>query len=267
MTLPVERQLRTHERPGGTVADRRLSETPVAASWPLVPRCAVISGRRWLRDVSAAGWFRDRLHPFGSDVGSLVPEGFEAYARVFHPVVVPGASPRRWSEVAAANGRHAHPQMQLHTISRPDDAASPEFYERGPGFDAGSLPAVERHVLVELLRPATSSPQRCWFGVWEGFGGLDDQGVRERVVVPNRAYLLASGPVERALDPFHDPDQSANLWWPDDHAWFVATEIDLAWTYVGASAAVVADLVADPRVEAMEAQIGDRFSYDSDNLN
>jgi hypothetical protein len=36
-------------------------------------------------DVSSARWVVDLIHPLGQDVGSLVPEGFEAYARIFHP--------------------------------------------------------------------------------------------------------------------------------------------------------------------------------------
>ncbi len=38
-------------------------------------------------------------------------------------------------------------------------------------------------------------------------------------------------------------DQTPNLWWPEDRAWFVATEIDLAWTYVGGREALIEQLV------------------------
>jgi len=37
------------------------------------------------QNVSPARWIKDRLHPFAQDTGSVIPEGFEAYARVFHP--------------------------------------------------------------------------------------------------------------------------------------------------------------------------------------
>ena len=43
---------------------------------------------------------------------------------------------------------------------------------------------------------------------------------------------------------------SPNLWWPDDRAWCVATEIDLAWTYVGGSAALIDDVLASAALEA-----------------
>jgi len=39
----------------------------------------------WLRDVSPAAWIGPRLHPFARDIGSVIPEGFAAYAVSFIP--------------------------------------------------------------------------------------------------------------------------------------------------------------------------------------
>lgn len=39
----------------------------------------------WASDVSAADWIVDRLRHFRTDLGSFVPEGFAAYARILHP--------------------------------------------------------------------------------------------------------------------------------------------------------------------------------------
>jgi hypothetical protein len=36
-------------------------------------------------NADPASWIERSLHPFGMDVGSFIPEGFAAYARVFHP--------------------------------------------------------------------------------------------------------------------------------------------------------------------------------------
>ena len=36
-------------------------------------------------DLVPAGWAVDRIHDFGVDVGSVIPEGFGAYVRLFHP--------------------------------------------------------------------------------------------------------------------------------------------------------------------------------------
>lgn len=62
-----------------------------------------------------AQWLVERLTIFGEDVLSIVPSGFEAYARVFHPasrVTHETEVPIRWAEVAALTGRTAHRAMQ-----------------------------------------------------------------------------------------------------------------------------------------------------------
>ena len=55
--------------------------------------------------------------------------------------------------------------------------------------------------------------------------------------------------------------QVANLWWPQDRAWFVASEIDLAWTYVGGPAGLIGELLADMRIEALPAAPDDELSW------
>jgi hypothetical protein len=63
--------------------------------------------------------------------------------------------------------------------------------------------------------------------------------------------LLFHGPIEAVAsigsvtlvsDALHR--RGPQWWWPDDRAWFVATEIDHPWSYVGASHNVVTDLRA-----------------------
>lgn len=225
----------------------------------------------WERDVSAADWMRPRLYGFAEDVGSVVPEGFDAYARLFHPVNLGDGERHRWSDIARRNGRIVHPEMQLHMISRPLDAPRSSVYRRGDRDDdaAGSLPPPERAELVELLRTETSTPDDCWFCVWEGFGCVDDSGVSVRVELPQRSYLLARGPIERAFDSFgsHPWDQSPSLWWPEDRAWVVATEVDFAWTYVGGTAGLIERLLTDPALEVLPARLHDKPFFNSDVLN
>ena len=52
-------------------------------------------------------------------------------------------------------------------------------------------------------------------------------------------------------------EQSANLWWPADRAWCVVTDIDLVSTYVGGTAACIADVRACPGLEVVPADPGD----------
>jgi hypothetical protein len=223
----------------------------------------------WLRDVTEASWIAERLHPWFQDTGSIIPEGFERYARLFHPVEAAGGGSERWAAVAARNGRLVHPEMQLHMINRPVRSALPDDHHPGPDYNSGSLPHSERIVLVEHLRGATRTPGECWFCVWEGFGGMDHQGVEERLELPNRSYLLARGSIDDATQSVLDApwDQSPNLWWPSDRAWLVATEIDYAWTYVGGSQALIEALLREQRLEGLPALPSHKPFHDSDVLN
>jgi hypothetical protein len=67
--------------------------------------------------------------------------------------------------------------------------------------------------------------------------------------------LLYRGPYEALVAPV-DPagdQQTASLCWPQDHAWCVATEIDLPWTYVAGPAGLIESVAADARLEALPA--------------
>jgi hypothetical protein len=58
-----------------------------------------------------------------------------------------------------------------------------------------------------------------------------------------------------------------NIWWPDDRAWCVASEIDLAYTYVGGSKELIEEIVEHPALEALACDIRDGITYDSDKVN
>jgi hypothetical protein len=78
--------------------------------------------------------------------------------------------------------------------------------------------------------------------------------------MPERGYFLYTGPVEAvtAVLSLAEAEQTPNLWWPSDHAWCVASEIDLAWTYVGGPQEMIGQLLADERIEVVPAKPGDR---------
>jgi hypothetical protein len=251
----------------------------------------------WLTDVTPLAWVEESLKLSAHHVASIVPEGFAAYARVLHPHVEEGKLVR-WAELARRNGRVAHPHMQFPFIASPQTEDPPPELGGHIGPSEGVLPIAERRVLVELLRPATSTPEQCWFAVWEGWGH-DDRGVTARLVLPHRRYLVYGGPVEAALarmprswvlgmnllanqpletDEPLDPeeivasasalgDDCPNLWWPEDRAWFVATPIDLSSTYIGGSRELVGRLLGNPQLEAVPAGPDDSLILASDEIN
>lgn len=256
------------------------------------------------QDLSPAGWVIDRLREFGRDVGSVIPSGFEAYVRLFHPAVRFEAGEEvavSWGQVAEANGRVVHAEMQWANISGVEGhsgESAPGLWDGKP--DVGTLPRNHAAVLADVLRGHTTTPDRVWFCVWDGWAGLWFHPVGRstlyapgrrmkrgrwpfsrfrnrgelpppapRVQVPNRAYYLLSGPIEAIEESMEQAPayQSANLWWPDDHAWCVATEIDFSWTYVGGTEALADELINHPKLEAIKTRLDHGITYDSDTLN
>lgn len=242
---------------------------------------------KWSRDVGQAAWIAARLSAFDADVvTSIVPGGFEAYTRVLHPVETPRdghGRTVRWAEVAAWSGSPLVPGTQFHEIALPQHRpeAPPPWRSQGP--QDGTLSAADTAELVKVLAGHTATPDRCWFCLWDGYGwdnvalvtaiGQDraDSVVGTRatlpdpvpasaragplVRLPNREYLLCTGPIGEALAFAEPHGQTPNLWWPADKAWCVASEIDLPWTYVGGSGDLASHLADDPRIEAQPASM------------
>lgn len=227
-------------------------------------------------------WITEALHPLGQDVGSLVPPVFDAYARVFHPAVrypddeelfgIDSDEPDQdvsWAEVATFNGRVAHPAMEWASITgswefRGNDD-QPGMWNGAPA--EGHLPTDVAARLAAVLSRFTTTPAECWFGIWSGFGfvGTPDTTLD----LPAREYLLSRGPVERAAANLAEEpsEQSANVWWPEDRAWFVATDVDLMTTYVGGSAACIAGVLAADGLEAAAVPVDQRVDWRADAVN
>jgi hypothetical protein len=231
-------------------------------------RILVVAGFRYERDIAPAAWIKDRLHPFATDVGAVVPEGFESYGRVLHPAYRDG-EPVTWRRIAEANGRTIHPRVQFGGIAGSwRSSGNPDLWTRPPR--PGTLPLETATALVGLLRRNTATPERCWFAVWVGWGSLEGADTLPRLVTDQREYYLASGPLESVLrGVYAEPTryQSPSMWWPDDRAWFVSTEVDLAYTYIGGTRACISGVLAHPAVEATYAHLTDPISWDSDHVN
>lgn len=252
-------------------------------------------------DVEAADWISERLHPFAQDVGSVIPPGFEAYARIFHPASASrdwNPVDVRWSTVASWSGRTVHPEMQFHSIAAPLERGEPVGRMPWSGEPRlGVLSKQQMGALTDLLPKFTSSAQ-TFFCLWEGYGyvtgavaalqvfkqgaptagaqrprrwnlrmpvpkGRGNLPERKRVKLPHRDYLLFRGPIAKAQGWEDGP----NLWWPDNRSWFVASEIDLPYTYVGGTQELIDAILAHPAIEALPAKLSDGITFDSDRIN
>jgi hypothetical protein len=217
-------------------------------------------GLELMNDPSPADWLLQRLRPWGKgliQVASLVPDGYEAYGRVLHAA---GRTDRpgkvRWSSIAEERGLAMGPEVRFTSLVGWDIShhgqSVPEPYV-APAW--GTLEDDECARLAEVLATFTSSPERCWFCLWEGYGWPElpppGQGP-PRAKFRHRDCFLFFGHVGAACS-FRSPPwfQSPTFWWPEDGAWCVSTEVDGYNTYVAAGAICLDALVADPGVEVI----------------
>jgi hypothetical protein len=205
-------------------------------------------------EVTLGDWIAPRLAGAFGAVGLVCPTGFDAYARVFHPV---GERRLRWAEVCATTGRIAHPLMQWGRISgtlhgtryfgdwqggEPDEGA----------LDVGSLATLAGTIGADAIGADTA----ITIGVWNGYGQLhpgatssfalsyvaddgtppapvaaDREGYQATFAVeaatsptlatPGREYLLFRG----ALSTLRDPHWREASGW----AWRWSETLNLAW--------------------------------------
>ena len=255
-------------------------------------------------DVSVGDWIAPRLAGDFGAVGLVCPTGFEAYARVFHPV---GETRLRWAEVCAATGRTPHPLMQWAGISGTLHGAHYFGDWQNGEPDEGALDVGA----LATLADAIGGDAAITIGVWVGYGQYNEgstssfalsfyaedgaepplepeptptDGLRPTfgvdlpssatLNVPGREYGLFRG----RLAILRDPDwprasgwawrwrHTLNLAWPDDRSWFVASEIDFDSTIVGGSRELI-DRVLASDLETSEVAATSDLSSEGDRLN
>ncbi len=225
-------------------------------------------------DIAPARWVEEQLQAWGRDgvsLRSMMPANFPAYARIFHPASVRyegGEYSRvRWATIAEWTGAVVHPLMQIGKVTR---TPFPYKVEWGEAPDFGSLPFEECLALVELLKDFTATAGKCYLGYWDGFGGFTADKYQDapRIKAQNREYVLFHSAIEDIPTFVYDhPRQSPNLWWPEDRAWCVATDIDLYDTFVGGSESCIERILCSSELEALQVTIDVRVDCGADIIN
>ena len=156
-------------------------------------------------------------------------------------------------------------------------------HEGDPSQVQGTIPAEQLTLLTPVLTEFTTTPESCWYAVWEGEGhwyygsahtiyGLSpketenelarlDAISRERDRIMRAAakftalrldYFLFRGPIGAAgsLGVAGWMHKTANFWWPDDRAWCVGTNIELPETYIGGNQALTDRLLGTSGLNA-----------------
>ena len=225
----------------------------------------------WSERVDAADWIKDRLEGKpGSTVSSVVPKGYDAYARILHPARLSGPDgdqPVRWADVATWTNMPLGRDSRFHSVALPPGVAGEPTPPWNSAPRRGSLTSDEVARLAEVLRPNTATPEACWFAVWDGHGwvnsgaGLVPLSIAAggKASLASRDYIVYEGPVEAAAALFEAEPQSPNLWWPEDRSWFVASENDLHWTYVAGTEKTIGQLVERGDMEVLRVEPIDKL--------
>jgi hypothetical protein len=186
--------------------------------------------------------------------------------------------------------------MQFHAIAQPAPGyPSLTGWDDGPRL--GVLPESQGAVLAEILARQTTTPDGCWFCLWDGYGDLSEgsttfvqatlssepkpppmtpeqlrqlfrwpqphRRVAPRVRLPHRDYVLYRGAVAHGWGWAQGP----NIWWPDDRSWCVASEIDFPYTYVGGGQQLIDEILAHPALEALPSAPDQAITADGDKIN
>ncbi|HZF91796.1 hypothetical protein [Streptomyces sp.] len=224
-------------------------------------------GRLHIRtgDLGPARWLVERLRRDGSlgIVAGVCAPGFAAYARILHPATL-DEQPVRWATVAAAHGRpEVTGTTRWHELTgvgldhrTASDLGLPGVWDEHPA--EGPTPPDVARALIPVLARHTLTPERCWFGLWSGYGRRDFDHL-PTFPTPGRDEILLAGPLADAVSPAlpGESDELPDLWWPEDRAWCVGGDVDLMSTYVGGSPELIADLLAAPGLEAHPVGPGD----------
>ena len=254
----------------------------------------------------------------GTRVAELVPDVFEAHARVFHrpcyeePEVImrraelekqlespdperamadplaelnrmqsdplwrelheldeqrmaaPGSTLRTWHEIAAENGKIAHPQMEWHQISTPtvDDE---RFFSWG-----WEMEPEEVATLAATLRPFTATPDSCFLAIWEGYGmeAIESRRGSAFLLGPHEHLVFRGTLADASSDAWNEAfNHPPTFWWPEDRRWCVGFDIDFDTTFVGGSAELVRALVDSDELEALEIGADARVDFTGDEIN
>jgi hypothetical protein len=206
-------------------------------------------------DGGHAAWWLHQLDDWGPEgvpVSAFVPASLPAVCQVLHPWFGSDGEPIRWHTLADDPG-----VAELGKRSQTRDGLVHAFAtQSGLGGNAGELDAVTAAGLVDVLGRSTTTPDDVFVAVWEGWGDVPPQRFpgAARLNTPSRGHFLLRGPLTGVLvsvtaSGFDRP--TAGLWWPADLAWFVATEIDLEWTFVAGDTELVERLLDDERLEVI----------------
>jgi len=213
---------------------------------------------RWIEDVGVGSWIQlgDAERGYPRVVRDLVPDHFEAYARLLHAFWL-NQGRVRWGELASANGSAVAPTMRAEDViarGASQTAAGVGHYEGGLTVALAMSPE-DWEMVGPILQRHTKS-DTVVFGAWEGRGRPASAPPDGLMSLPNRRYFLAEVPfTEWATSEVLK--EMVNIAWPLDRSWFLNSDIDACASYLGGTSELVTELLASSQLEVMPAELDD----------
>lgn len=193
---------------------------------------ATAAGANWIGASCLGEW---------GTIGALVPNRYESVLRVHPPAPHPGdwwsSYGELWEAVASVGVRH----------TSTSDRAFFAVWE-GHGFETVSSHLAWRDPPVDDTERRSREAKRAQLRVVDQQRNATVSAALRQIPrfdLPHRRYYLVEGPVTAVTDIRH-PDgdgwRNPDLFWPDDRAWFVATDVDFWSLYVGGTAGFITEL-------------------------
>ncbi|PJN03771.1 hypothetical protein CG740_05025 [Streptomyces sp. CB01201] len=220
--------------------------------------------REWSYDGTELAWLQAGLigtMDEGHVVAELVPDGFEAYLRVFHRFEASDGSgrTRSWRGWAGDSGVRFHGELSHWSL--PDEGrhegATPLWLAQ-----SGQLDQCTERALVRVLGEVTGDGRPVSFAydlealLW----GADAPVVR-------RSSVYGLDEVRKEVAAELGSLQGPEFWWPTDRSWVVTSDCDLLSTYIGCSAETAERILANREIEALPVAPQTRVDWYSDRLN
>jgi hypothetical protein len=203
-------------------------------------------------------WLQELSHDPADDphvhrVGELLPAGYAAYLRLFHPFGPWGIDPyladesdrRSWKSLAAEAGAQFGPELTWRTLEPVIRLI--EGGGRRYAVAEGNLDPVVRRRLFSVLAAFTApQPTYFYYGLSSVVTGNGEVLLRAPLdAIEEVVAAVREGEIDAAVE-------TPELVWPEDRSWVVCTDYDLVSTYIASNRMLASALISDERLEVVE---------------
>jgi hypothetical protein len=136
----------------------------------------------------------------------------------------------------------------------------------------------EKARALATILASTGSTGPVWFGFTTidstfhqpATAGLPAAGTPSRTYFLIRSTLAAIDETCRLANdgPIDSPGiEAPTIWWPEDRTWYVFSDVDFAWFYVGGTTALVEAIERSSDLEAIRSDDDHWGTFDADIIN